>query len=307
MHLIHRIRVAARLAYNQTPASADDLQAIRGGVPGTSVDPPRPMVLHYALGPRWWQRAAARRYAGLVPLLPLAIVGWQFGPDTCAWAQKKYWQRECLRFNPPSTTVVYERHAAGAPVPPTPPHYSGTVANLPLLMRSQIAGTSKPSFEMNCIAICWARYQSLLSRAAGRSAGSMVFCHQLSNARGDERLVEVEMLRLDSTGFNLAEDMIGMAFDLSKGTGVSNQPMFGGGGAVPPYLPFPQRIYAGQLDSSDSSHLTIEYVWPDGVHGFLDGYLHDDDDVVIVVRSGPGDVKSATAAFRKNPAAWVDR
>jgi hypothetical protein len=95
------------------------------------------------------------------------------------------------------------------------------------------------------------------------------------------------------------------AYDLATGDTVSNRPMFGGGPATP-VLPFPQRVYAGQIDPADSSHFTIEYVWPDGVHGFLDGYLRADR-VDLAVRPGTGDVQSALASFQSNPKAWIDK
>jgi len=87
MRVIHRLRVAARFAYDQSPGSSHDPTA--DGSLMSSTNPAQPIVLHYARDrPRWWQTAAARRCAGLLLLVALATLGWQFGPDGWRWARE---------------------------------------------------------------------------------------------------------------------------------------------------------------------------------------------------------------------------
>jgi hypothetical protein len=57
-------------------------------------------------------------------------------------------------------------------------------------------------------------------------------------------------------------------------------------------LPMPARVYTGHADPQDASHFTIEFQWPDGDRGILDGKLRDDDRVELTFRPGPGDVES---------------
>jgi hypothetical protein len=74
-----------------------------------------------------------------------------------------------------------------------------------------------------------------------------------------------------------------------------------------PTLPAPRRIFAGQADPNDASHFTIEYEWPSGVRGTIDGWLRDDDHVDLQIRPGPGDIASATKSWKEHPETWYDQ
>jgi hypothetical protein len=54
----------------------------------------------------------------------------------------------------------------------------------------------------------------------------------------------------------------------------------------------PRRVFAGQLDPADASRFWIEYEWPSGDRGFVDGRLNDDESVTLSIRPGPGDISS---------------
>ena len=78
----------------------------------------------------------------------------------------------------------------------------------------------------------------------------------------------------------------------------------GGGSEMIVSFPLPQRIFAGQPDSTDASHFMIEYEWPDGTRGTIDGYLLDDNCVKMSIRPGVGDIAWAEHAAESNPRFW---
>ena len=75
------------------------------------------MVLDYAPRQVWWRRRRVRRAVGVAVLVILLGVGvwWAWGPVNRR-ARVLYWQRECMRWEWPRGTVVWERgKGAGAP------------------------------------------------------------------------------------------------------------------------------------------------------------------------------------------------
>ena len=129
--------------------------------------------------------------------------------------------------------------------------------------------------------------------------GAVVFCHERTSPAGNRRLL---MVLLPSTGGkdwvrgDILDEQL-QVFVLPSISWHDPLPPWRGGMLSIPYssraLVPPQRMYAGVPDPVDPSQFSIKYEWPDGVAGFLDGRLHDDDQVTFKVRPGPGDIESA--------------
>ena len=121
---------------------------------------------------------------------------------------------------------------------------------------------------------------------------SILYCHQRVSPTGHIRLVVIQSPSYD-IGQLLVDSMSAYVYETvwpawHEGSGTENRLEFQRSASPPAE----GRFFVGQSDSKDASHFTIEYQWPNGVSGMIDGYLRDDDSVDLSVRPGPGDIVS---------------
>jgi hypothetical protein len=218
-----------------------------------------------------------------------------------------------MNFNPPASTVVFERLPAGSAIPAVPPGYitgddlskdPGWV-NLPsvkLLLQRQ-----GRSIFVDRVPYCWLRFlQASQQLPQMNLAGpqNLVFCHVLRDPHGNSRLVTVSLDSIREIGDFLDRELHPTVYAPPTSGGAAYHTQGWGWNFSGEAIPFPRRFFAGQTDSADGSHFTIEYEWPNGVHGFIDGYLRANNHVDIAVRPGPGDVGSARKSYEFNERAW---
>jgi hypothetical protein len=132
--------------------------------------------------------------------------------------------------------------------------------------------------------------------------GAILFCHERTSPSGNRRLVTVLLPtpgRMDGIlGDMLSEELVPTVYPLVGmiGPPLQARPQYRGLSHSGPTLPPPQRVWAGVIDPNDASHFSIDYEWPGGLRGVIDGWLRDDDTVKLSIRPGPGDVQSAFRA-----------
>jgi hypothetical protein len=243
----------------------------------------------YAPPPPLWRRKRARRLAiTAAVLLPLAFVGWQWGPALYRHAQHLYWQRQCVQYVLPPGTVVYEEDPQRATVllaengsayrpvrPDVASHdirFSGPLVGFPnphVVIRERPPALDQllPSFDATD-GIRW---------------DGVVFMHQRRSPGGRERLVIVPLFMggAYSDGHILINQVavVSLASPRSLTRAVLvNDPRSDSrpthetvcamraccrtvdtAGKVSNQFVPSLRIFAGQPDPSDASHFTIEY------------------------------------------------
>jgi hypothetical protein len=243
--------------------------------------------------PRWVKRPAA-----MIVLLGIAAVAWRLGPHAWQFARIWYWERQCMNFGAPPGTAVSERLHPGSAKPPITwpfidgddPQFASLGDRLPIITKDSGPRPVLVSRQP----ICWLRFlQQSDNVTAEDTPTTLVFCHQRISPSGHVRLLTVEYPNREDLGDELARELIPYVYANASWNDNSPLPRRGWGIAWSGIaLRGPTRIFAGQPDPADASHFTIEYEWPDGIHGILDGYLRDDDNFDIRIRPGPGDVAS---------------
>jgi hypothetical protein len=217
------------------------------------------------------------------------MLAWRWGP--AGWKQFNLLrlQRACLSYAPPADQVVYEeeQHAAA------------------LLLREgdEFVGFSRPrevgpdlllNRQIACrVPPCWRRFEAeMIPTATLWSFASnplpVLFLGKRTSPKGHERLICVRYF--PSQDAFPPQFLNGWDCDVIVMTPISWSTQ-----AVihPNAVPVPRRasglsraplrIYAGQADPADPSHFTVSFVQEDESH-VLDGWLRDNEDVVLVIR-----------------------
>ena len=240
---------------------------------GSQAHTPRDRALDYA--PATHRRRVVSK--DLLPLLLLAVpvcVGWGW-PHAQRLRDLRV-QDECLNHALPADCIVYsddpadrQRLLAGA----------GYTDRVPRL---------GPSVAVIHMPPAWARY-------APQRLGGVVFLHRLTSPGGNTRLVAVEVrpAALALAGEPQAGNAVALGAQVIQPATLTadRQPIqlrshvtvlegwVNAGDRL--------RLFAGQPDAADRSHFTIRYTLND-MPGMLDGWLRDDDRVVVTPRENDG-------------------
>lgn len=145
-----------------------------------------------------------------------------------------------------------------------------------LIIYSPTANTT----SLAAVPECWADVSQQLGL---RSNGDgPIFLHGRTSLTGKYRLICVEVLQ--PFGGNHFEDITLQTLVLPTEGFMSAPTVIGSGSMKFPVGDGPLQIYAGQPDASDPSHFTIT-IKTGAKESLLDGWLRDDDKVVIEERN----------------------
>jgi hypothetical protein len=212
--------------------------------------------LDYAPPPPAHQRRSFRRWLvyGIVALIVLS--GWYWVPRVVWRFEMRYYYGQCLAHTAPATLVAVE---------PDPEKAKALVAQ----------GTHLTGGFGAAIYVV----DDLAGMRFG--FGQCVFLHgRRTPSGGDERLVLVEIMQMNNVPQLYARPI---RLDWMSNPIIPSANFH----ALPPGpshpLPDVPRLYAGQPDPNDPSHFTIKYEYSDR-SGILDGWLKDDDQIVIEPR-----------------------
>ncbi len=259
--------------------------------------PNDPVSLDYAPRPSLGRRRWVRRALLLLTTVVVTASLYRYGPAMWQRATVMYWQRQCMNFSPPAGTVVFDRRGAKlATAIPIPVGYFEK-SRLRSLIRLRQGQTKEKETEFfpNCLD----EFTSRMPPRERINEGCVLYCHERVDPAGNRRLVTVQY-ESTFTGDTLLSDLDSRVFVPREMFRDPEQPLlynirgcyFG-----PVSLPTPVQIYAGQTDPLDLSHFTIQYRWPDGVVGTIDGSLQSMDIVRLSIRPGPGDLESTRKRY----------
>ena len=217
-----------------------------------------PHHLDYSPPPPLHHRRKFRRWLLLAALLLFTASSYFWWNDLVLRCRLYYWQQKCLNYAPPPTQVVYENDPAKAQRLTTQPYDSSQGVYLYLAPE-------------------WAMLYGLLS-PPGRLPAATLFLHERRSPSGKRWLVAVHTGAGDSFDVDLVERAALPSrpkLVLSRGTKHH----------FPPRTV--SRYYAGQPDPIHESHFTIAFDTPDGETHILDGWIKDNQTVVLEERSPP--------------------
>jgi hypothetical protein len=188
-------------------------------------------------------------------------------------------QRQCLAYEAPADSVVFDSRATSLP---QLPRSDPDLLTLPFGARSAI-GRSIP---------CWRDYYLKINHAPMRSA-STAYLHRARSPAGNERLIAIDLY----TGVG------GLSFNASTLT-------VGNLGAPPSMLVsfYPRlwleisrqqsiAVFAGQPDPQHADHFTMTAII-DGAPQTIDGWLTDEDHVDLGLRPAHPLTQPSTTSTR---------
>jgi hypothetical protein len=205
-----------------------------------------PPQLEYGQAPVWHRRRSSRRVALMLFGLIALGFGVRWGNFLVDRVRANYWFAKCLTYDAPADKPVYE------------PRQSGWVTTIP-----------EP----------WTKF-SLYWGGSAPMTGGTLFLHERRTRAGDRRLIAVDAVTMIfPRTLQLQASVFGPAIGVAPARRKS---------AVVRVLNMPTdadelRIYMGQPDPADASHFTMRYEIGNQ-HGLIDGWLRDDDTVVIELR-----------------------
>jgi hypothetical protein len=171
--------------------------------------------------------------------------------------QMLYWQRKASAYTAPSDQVVLD--ATSSSNGPNSNGVSGSFVVVPV----------------------WERFNQAVS--PGRRRFATLFMHERTNSKGEPRVVVIEA-EATTFGAKFIPIVIRPGSIFRNPEEVPDSGMY-----VIDYVPgdsaHPMKIsiYAGQPDSIDASHFSINYV-AGGIENTIDGWLRDDDRIEFMNR-----------------------
>ena len=195
------------------------------------------------------------------------------------YAQSWYWQRQCLHFELPPDTVVWQQcltaDEAAAMVA------TGRYKALPTWPSAGYPPNSVVLKRPNC-------FDSAIGEAG---SNAIVFLHELTSPSGQKRLAVVltrsALNPRDPHDYPPNVELDSYAYSVASWGQTQNS-------GSPRFLYFPKtitsaphrlKIFAGQVDPNDNSHFTISYEL-DGEPGIIDGNL-ENSGLRLTFRNGP--------------------
>jgi hypothetical protein len=272
-----------------------------------TINSPESPQLDYAPAPPKRRKWLWRTLALILGIcVGLASVRW--GPQFVRTAKVLYWQRQCLNYSAPADRVVYEEDPDAAEKLMT----SGSREYFPIpLHRVSDKPTTAASFEPSCWLALRPRVTMfpamLYAPPSSPLTPPVLFLHELTSAGGSRRLVCVRYVPQPQNtfaavfvaGFDYDSDVLIPATWTMPAARVARGTAFSVMSGIPRHPPN-VRFYAGQPDPADPSHFTIRYeMW--GQSDVLDGYLGNDDGIILKPRKLPEDRRSPPLQTSPSP------
>jgi hypothetical protein len=213
-----------------------------------------------------WRRAVRRAMFGFALLL-IAFLAIKSAPTAWHRVLLLYWQHRAMTYSPPADAIVYDNDPSNA-------------AKLRASNPSLIAGGNGEVFDF---AKPWDRLYRQIS-PPGRIPAAILFLHERTTAKGERRLVVVQLRLLASPTYDISWlfDCVvlrpGGIFRTSAAVlhdQLHQFPQLVPGSVRSPAASGITQWHAGQPDPLDASHFVIRGT-RDGVPLKLDGWLRDD-------------------------------
>ena len=225
-----------------------------------------PPSLNYAPPPPMYQRKGFRNFIAMVLMLCIGASSYWWAPIAVKHVELLYWEHRCLTYTPAAGQIIFDKDSHTGQIP-----------------------------------AAWTTFYSILSPPGGRSDGT-IFLHEMRKQNGERRLVAVDVLSLNlSADASHSNSVVGVfAHVFHLGT-LSHQPLehcysLNLVRTIPPC----SQIFSGQPDPIHADHFTFYTNDPVGQTQY-DGWLRDDDFVVIEPRNPPPATRPDAKTNRKTP------
>ena len=202
--------------------------------------------LEYGSVPPWHRRRSSRRVVALCFGLIVLSFCLRWGNIFVERVKARYWFGQCMTYQAPKGTVGLEPHSNGWAV-----------------------WTPEP----------WTKFCLHWSGSAPMTAGTL-FLHERKTRTGASRLVAVDVVGFTGRGTVQVQSWV-FAPPVSIAPARCKLAVFGVLGM--PGDAMNLRIYAGEPDAEDSSHFVMKYE-AGAKSGLIDGWLRDDETVVLELR-----------------------
>lgn len=259
------------------------------------------LTLDYAPKQRPRGRTWLKRIVLILVVMGVGAMAWRYTSSLLSSVESWYWQKRCLAFNAAPDIVAYWRSAETKPSEHASEGFLDSKSPLipysPLLcgFGTGNASTKPTRLVGGLVPKPYAMFLRAESLSIVGTETAVVFCHERSSASGHRRLVVVEY-NVDNAdvGSMIVDEMKPIIY-CRDGSFLSQESYWSSFTAE--VFPGPSRIYAGQPDASDNSHLTIAFDWADGVNGTIDGWLQDDDSLTLKIREGAGTIEATSDRY----------
>ena len=214
-------------------------------------------------------------------IVVVAVIVLKAQPKLESW----YVQRQCSLYAPNPSEVVYQELPPDYDAPPDPKF--SEIKTDSALMRIRIAPPCVRVLQQWCD----------VAPPASDWREAMLFLGGLETPKGDKRIVCLMRRTRDNSATTLGDNVTclvvvprALGGQVTK-TFSYTRPKNASRWVVGSYARRFEFL-AGQRDLADSTHFTVPYR-ADDERGTIDGWLRDDDSVVLSVRDGPGQVKAS--------------
>lgn len=222
-------------------------------------------------------RRRAARVAGWAAAVVVAILTLRHWPAVEHQARLLYWQRQAMTYAAPASAVVLENN---------PKRVGALAANSPdfVLVRAMSSSSLPAPPPIQYFAAPWREFYRLFA-PPGRKAGAVLFLHGRSAPGAEPRLVAID------TQWVCSSAVLQVSATVFRPGGIVSRPQLLSESSIVLQTTMPTpgyiRVYAGQPDPDDASHLTIRYVC-NGQRHVIDGWLDRFDHVTLTdsVRGG---------------------
>jgi hypothetical protein len=207
--------------------------------------------LDYGQPPALHRRRRFQRWAIIGAIVAVLITAVAQSPSWLRGIRRAYYERQCKAYIAEVNQIACEVNLA-----------TGTLV-------------SPPAGSRNRVPECWRQF-GVYGGIRNSASDAILFLHERRAQNGRTRLVE---LQVDG----------GLGVGLSASSAIYREDYVSFGDL---FVSFRRthtgvlRVYAGQPDPADASHLTIRYQI-DTQSGIIDGWLENDHTVKLQVRDGP--------------------
>lgn len=223
-----------------------------------------------------------RRVCVLLSLAIVAVLVWQFGPGAWYRMQVVYWQSRCMNFElSPDQVVAEEDPVDLAPLLADSRMRMSTSVRINEQKHVQV-GMDPPELDR--------LLTFLVPPSRPRLVPPVLFMHRMTQPDGQEKLVVLMDFFPDTMRMQISNLRVGVLTYVSTPGSFSSLPVMGQSASIRvlynPRVDRHMRIYAGQVDPADPSHLTIRYrAW--GQEDVMDGRLDNSGTVTLSPRKPP--------------------
>ena len=231
--------------------------------------------LEYAPAPTWTRKRLFRRVVLPVLTLLVAALAWHYSRPVVDHLQMLQVQRRTFAYAPVQGRVIYDDDPQRVSTLLRDPTYA---SSHPAMPNGTFALYDNPAFQA---------YHRRVQRSA-RPAPPAALIGRLTSPSGNTRFVIVQWTQVPPGNAPIRQFVLRPSVEIPATLLTATRSVPAGPPTGLEMFVAPgdrTRLLEGQIDPTDPSHFTMDYVHND-VAGTIDGWLNDDDTVTLGPRTG---------------------